>query len=286
MVESTTRVTYPASSANAITSKPLVTMQILVAIKEVEKVTKEFEIEGTAVADQFIEHNLNEWDEYALEEAVRLEEDGIADEVVTVTIGPNRAEETIRTAFAKGADRAIRVWDELFEPYDLLDSRTAARVFSAVVRQENPDLVLTGVQASDDGFGATGVTLANQIDFGWAALVTDVEIDGESVYVRRELEGGFEERVRVDLPAVLTIQSGINEPRYASLRGIRQAQSKKIDVRSMTDLGLDKGVATGIDIQRMYEPEAESETTYIEGEPSETATGLLAVLAEEGVIEQ
>jgi electron transfer flavoprotein beta subunit len=262
-------------------------MKVLVTVKEVAEVEDDFEIFGTEISDTYLEYDLNEWDDYAIEEAVQLKEAGIVDEVVTVTIGPERSEETIRIALAKGSDRAIRVWDDAFENVDLLDVNAKAQLLGAVVENENPDLILSGVQANDDSFGATGVALARHIGFEWAAVVNALKIDtdAETAHVRRELEGGVEELTDVELPAVFTIQTGINEPRYASLRGIRQAQSKEIKPQSLDDLGLDAStVESSLDITTMYEPETESDAQYLEGDADEQAMELAEVLNDLGVV--
>jgi len=259
-------------------------MKVLVAVKEIASVEDDFEIDGLGVADGYVEYDLNEWDDYAIEEAVQIKEEGDDVEVVTVTVGPERAEETIRMALAKGADRAIRVWDDAIEAQELLDVGAKARILAAVVEEEDPDLVLTGVQASDDGFGATGVALADAVGFQWAAVVNGLELDDGVAHVHRELEGGIEELTDVDLPAVLTIQTGINEPRYASLRGIRQAQSKEIAPKALGDLGLDAAaVDSRIDLTAMYEPESESDTQFFEGGADEQAAALAGVLRDRGV---
>ncbi|PSQ45052.1 electron transfer flavoprotein subunit beta/FixA family protein [Halobacteriales archaeon SW_6_65_15] len=263
-------------------------MKVLVTVKEVAEVADDFEIEGTEVGERYLEYDLNEWDDYAVEEAVQLKEDGPAEEVVAVTIGPERAEETIRMALAKGADRAVRIWDDVLEEPDLLDVETKTNLLAAVVEEEEPDLVLTGVQSGDDNFGATGVSLADEIGFQWAAVVNALDYDHDEgvAHVHRELEGGVEELTDVELPAVLTIQTGINEPRYASLRGIRQAQSKEIAPKSLADLGLDAGaIESELDLTSMYEPESESDATIFEGDASETAAQLAEVLREKGVAE-
>ncbi|WP_396610870.1 electron transfer flavoprotein subunit beta/FixA family protein [Haloferax sp. S1W] len=261
-------------------------MKVLVTVKEVAEVEEDFELDGLRIAEQYLDYDLNEWDEYAVEEAVQIAEENDDIEVVSVTIGPERSEETIRMALAKGVDRAIRVWDDALEDVDLLDVGAKTRLLSAVVEEEEPDLVLSGVQANDDSFGATGVSLASAIDFEWAAVVNDLDldIDGAVAHVRRELEGGVEELTDVDLPAVLSIQTGINEPRYASLRGIRQAQSKEIKPLSLDDLGLDaSAVDSKLVLTDMYEPETESDAVYFEGDAGEQAAELATVLREKGV---
>ncbi|THE65423.1 electron transfer flavoprotein subunit beta/FixA family protein [Salinadaptatus halalkaliphilus] len=261
-------------------------MKILVTVKEVATVEDEFEIEGTAIADQYLGEDLNEWDDYAIEEAVQLQENGVADEVVTVTIGPEDCEQTIRQALAKGADRAIRVWDDALEGVDLLDVGAKRSILQEVIAAEDPDLVLTGVQSGDDSWGATGVSLAEELDYEWAAVVNHLEhdLDDGIAAVRRELEGGVEELTDVELPAVLSIQTGINEPRYASLRGIRQAQRKPLDVQTLGDLGVDESAVEGaVTLTDMYEPESESDVTVWEGSADETASELGELLRDKGV---
>jgi len=261
-------------------------MKILVTVKEVATVEDEFEIEGTSIADQYLGSDLNEWDDYAVEEAVQLQEAGLADEVVTVTIGPEDCEQTIRQALAKGADRAIRVWDDALEDVDVLDVGAKTDILEAIVEEEDPDLVLTGVQSGDDSWGATGVSLAEDLGFEWAAVVNHLEhdLDDGVASVRRELEGGVEELTNVELPAVLTIQTGINEPRYASLRGIRQAQRKPLDVQGLDELGVDAAAVEGaVTLTDMYEPESESDVTVWEGGAEDAAGQLAELLREKGV---
>jgi electron transfer flavoprotein beta subunit len=264
-------------------------MKVLVTVKEVAEVDDEFEISGLDIDEASLEYDLNEWDDYAVEEAVQIAEASDDDvEVVTVTVGPERAEETVRMALAKGADRAVRVWDDALEGAQFLDVGTKADVIAAVAEAEEPDLILSGVQASDDSNSATGVALAERLGFEWAAVVNDLDLDAEAgvASVHRELEGGIEELTDVELPAVLTIQTGINEPRYASLRGIRQAQRKPLEAESLDDIGLDASVVDSpVERTSMYEPESESDAVVWDGSADETAGELAELLREKGVVE-
>jgi len=264
-------------------------MKILVAVKEVAEAEDEFEIDGLDIDEQYLQYDLNEWDDYAIEEAVQIAEAGEDVDVVSVTVGPERADETIRMGLAKGVDRAIRVWDDTLADAGALDVATKADILGAVVEEEEPDVVFSGVQANDDGFGATGVAVAETVGFEWAAVVNDLdhdEVDEGTASVHRELEGGVEELTDVELPVVLTIQTGINEPRYASLRGIRQAQSKPLDVRGLDDLGLDGSVVESpTERTAMFEPESESDVVTFEGNPEEEAGELADLLRDEGVVE-
>ena len=259
-------------------------MRILVTVKEVAEVEDDFEIDGLSVSDRYLEYDLNEWDEYAIEEAVQYAETNDDVEVVSATIGRERTEETIRMALAKGVDRAIRVWDDALDDVNLLDVAAKTAILEAVVDEVEPDLVFTGVQANDDAFGATGVSLANAIGYEWAAVVNGLEIGDGEANVQRELEGGVEEHSTIETPAVFSIQTGINEPRYASLRGIRQAQSKPIDKKSLDDLGLDASVVESpLELTDMYEPASESDATIFEGSADDTAGQLAEVLRDKGV---
>lgn len=262
-------------------------MKILVTVKEVAEAEDEFEIDGLDIDERYLEYDLNEWDEYAIEEAVQIKENGDC-EVVSVTIGPERSEETIRMALAKGVDRAIRVWDDDLASAEMIDIGTKADILASIVEEEDPDLLLTGVQANDDSFGATGVALAETIGFEWGAVVNALDLDRDDgvAHVRRELEGGIEELTDIEIPAVLTIQTGINEPRYASLRGIRQAQRKPLDVSTLSDLGLGEDVLeTPVSRTAMYEPESEGEAVVFDGSPEESATQLADLLRDKGVVE-
>lgn len=263
-------------------------MRVLVTVKQVKVVGDEFEISGVDIDDKYLTTDLNEWDNYAIEEAVQLSETYDDVEVVTATIGPEQSEETIRKALAKGADRAIRVWDESLADIDLLDPVMKATMLGAIIEKEEPDLVLTGVQGGDDAYGATGVALAQQVGYDWAAVVNDLnmEDDWTIATVTRELEGGVEEFSTIQLPAVLSIQTGINEPRYASLRGIRQAQSKPLDVITPQKLEVDvESLGESLSLQTLYEPESEGSATLFEGAPEETASQLNELLSETGVVE-
>jgi len=263
-------------------------MKILVTVKEVAEVEDEFEISGDDIAEQYLEYDLNEWDDYAIEEAVQISEAEDDVEVVTATIGPERAEETIRMGLAKGADRAVRVWDDAIESAEYLDVDAKADLLAAVVEEEDPDLVLTGVQSGDEANAATGVALAEKIGFEWAAVGNelDLDVEGGVASVHRELEGGVEDLPDVESPAVLTIQSGINEPRYASLRGIRQAQQKPLEVQSLADLGVEADVLESPMTQTdMYEPESEGDATVWSGDAEETAAQLADFLRDKGVVD-
>src|SRR6201996_8447623 len=192
-------------------------MKIVVPVKQVAALDDEFELldDGSGVDPDFFEFDLNEWDAFSLEVALQLREADGDGEVVAVTVGDDESEEALLSCLAKGADRAVRVSDD-----DLAtdDPVTIARVLAAAVQRESADLVLCGVQSSDAVNGATGVALAGYLDLPHVAVCKTLEHDSGagSLVVDRELEGGLVERLRVGMPALLTIQTGINQPRYAN----------------------------------------------------------------------
>jgi electron transfer flavoprotein beta subunit len=261
-------------------------VKIVVCVKQVASLDEEFELlEGNGGVDpEFVERDLNEWDTFSLEAALQLRESGGADggEVVAATVGDEEAEEGLLACLARGADRALRVWDEALEGADVL---TVARVLAAVVERESPDLVLCGVQSSDAVTGSTGTALAGYLDMAHVAVVTDLAYDaaGSTLTVDRELEGGLVEVVRIGLPALLTIQTGINEPRYATLRAIKQARDKPLATHGLGDLGLDAGelaAAAGAHVVGLQTPERGAGAQLLQGSPAEMADRIVEIVQE------
>ena len=252
-------------------------MKILVAVKQVAALDEDFEIraDGKDVEPDFLVRDLNEWDDFSLEEAMKIKEAsaGTPVEVVAVCVGPEDADEALRKCLAKGADRAIRVWDDALEG---ADSIAIARVLAAVATREKPDLLFAGVQSSDHTFASTGVATAALLDWPHAAVVTSFTYTpgAKTAVLRRELEGGVLHEMQIECPAVLTIQLGINTPRYASLRAIKQAAAKPIEVLS--------GIAAGESasrVRRMYIPE-KGRAEMIEGSVEEKAARLAQIIKE------
>src|SRR5216684_3163542 len=167
---------------------------------------------------------MNEPDSYALEEALRLKEKHTG-EVIAVSMGPDRVKQTIKEALAKGADRGVHIADDKAHTLDPLG---AAKSLAAAIEREKPDLVLTGLQSDDHGFGQTGVLLADRLGLPHATIIMQIGAEGDHLRVKRELEAGWFQWVELPLPAVLTIQSGINKVRYATLKGIMSAKKKEI----------------------------------------------------------
>jgi electron transfer flavoprotein beta subunit len=260
-------------------------MKILVAVKQVAALDEDFEIraDGQDVEEDFLLYDLNEWDDFSLEEAMKIKEASDTEvEVVVVSVGPDRVDESLRKCLAKGADRAIRVWDDAIEGSD---SIVIGRILAAVAKKEAPDMLFAGVQSSDQAYAATGISTAAYLDWPHAAVVADLQYQpgSNSAVIRRELEGGMLQQVSINCPAVLTIQLGINKPRYASLRGIKQAASKPIDEVSLVDLGLsaaDVGAGNSMShVRRMYIP-AKGRAQMIEGTIAEQAARLIEIMNE------
>jgi electron transfer flavoprotein beta subunit len=263
-------------------------MKILVAVKQVANLDDEFEIshDGKDVDHDYCDYEINEWDDYSLEEALLIKENnGDEGEIVVVTVGPEDAEDELRKCLGKGADRGIRVWDDAISGSD---QYVTAKILAKVVEKENPDMVFIGVQAADHAFAQTGISVAQILGWPHAAVVSSLDYSPhyspeKGATLRRELEAGLEEEITIDCPAVLTIQLGINEPRYASLRGIKQAAGKPLDELTHADLGLsddDVGEAGSVSrIRRMFVPER-AHAELIEGTPAEQATRLAEIIKE------
>ncbi len=260
-------------------------MKIMVAVKQVAALDEDFEIreDGRDIEPDFLIRDLNEWDDFSLEEAVKIKEAASEPvEVVVVSVGPDEVDESLRKCLAKGADRAVRIWDEAIEGSDPI---AIARVLTAVAKREAPDLLFAGVQSSDQSFASTGIATAALLDWPHAAVVSYLAYTpgAENATFRRELEGGVLQEVEIQCPAVLTIQLGINTPRYASLRSIKQAAAKPIEVKSLTDIGLgaaDVGEAGSLSrVRRMYVPD-KGRAQLIEGDVAQQAARLADIIRE------
>jgi electron transfer flavoprotein beta subunit len=249
-------------------------MKIAVCIKQV--VTREWQLRvaesGAWIRDADASFELNEPDAYALEEALRLKEQH-GGEVVVCSAGPARAAQVIREALARGADRAVHVEADALAT---ADAGVVADALAAAVRDERFDLVLTGLQSDDQGFGQVGVVLAEKLGMPHATIIMEVQVQGGSLRVKRELEGGWFQWVSLPLPALLTIQSGINQLRYATLKGIMAA--KKKEIRKVTPPALAEPSQR---ILKVHLPERAKETHMIAGSPADAAKTLIARLRDE-----
>ncbi len=210
-------------------------MKILVPVKRVidYNVKPRVKADGTGVDLSNVKMSMNPFDEIAVEEAIRLKEAGKAEEIIAVSVGPAKAQETLRTALAMGADRAI-----LVESDTEVEPLAVAKILKGIVEAENPGLVILGKQAIDDDSNQTGQMLAALLGRPQGTFASKVEIEGDSVSVTREVDGGLE-TVKLSLPAIVTTDLRLNEPRYASLPNIMKAKKKPLDTKSAADYGVD-----------------------------------------------
>ena len=249
-------------------------MKIIVSIKQVPVRDSQLRIDsnGRWIQENDLSFEINEPDAYALEEALQLKEKH-GGEVVALCAGPARATQTIREALAKGADRAIHIEDDGLASADTLG---LAKLLAKAVEAEKPDLILTGLQSDDLGNGQTGVVLAELLGLPHGTIIMQVQVTGESIRVKRELEDGWFQHVDMPLPAVLTIQSGINKLRYATLMGIKKAKSKEIKRLTAAEMGVSsEPVAV---LGRVYLPLRSKQTQLLTGTAQEAAAKLVEKL--------
>jgi electron transfer flavoprotein beta subunit len=251
-------------------------VKIVVCVKQVAVLGDEVEFtaDARAVDPDYLDFALNEWDSCATEEALRIREGlgGEGDEVVVVSVGDAQVEDAMRRCLAMGADRAIRV-----DYARSADPITVARLLAPVAERESPDLVFCGVQSSDGVQAATGTALAELLGLPRVAVVTRIEWDPSAgrATVRRELEGGLIDLTEVDTPALLTIQTGINQPRYANLRAIKQAEQKEIEVVSPVDQS-----EPAYRVRRMFAPPKGEGAEILAGGPADIARRIREIVEE------
>jgi electron transfer flavoprotein beta subunit len=252
-------------------------MKILVCMKQVPQKDAPLKVsESGAWIREDVSYEVNEPDAYALEEALRQKEKH-GGEVVVITSGPARAQQVLREGLAKGADRAIHLEGDEFTG---LDSMNTAKAIAAAIQGESFDLVFTGLQSDDYGYAQTGVILAELLGWPHATIIMSIEKQENGIRLKRELESGFFQHLEMPLPAVLTIQSGINKLRYATLIGIKQAKNKPLRKVSMAEV---KG-SLGPNLQKirkLYVPQKQKKTEMLEGPAAEVAKKLVDKLKNE-----
>lgn len=249
-------------------------MKIVVAIKQVPERDAQLVVAGTTVDEADLAWTINEPDAYALEEALQLKEKH-GGEVVVLSAGPQRVTSTLREALAKGADRAIHC---VMEDAGSRDVLSIAGALADAIRGEAPELILSGLQSDDLGLGQTGVVLAELLGVPHASIVLQVDvIEPARIRVKRELEDGWFQHVEMPLPALLTIQSGGNKLRYATLMGIKKAKTKETRTVAATAVAGPKTV----EVLRAYLPEKQRQTQMITGTPAEIAAKLTEILRSE-----
>ena len=257
-------------------------MDIIVCVKRVpltQEVDLQIDESKKSVRKDMLAYVINEWDNYAVEEAVLLKEK-LGGTVTAMTIGHEDDEEVLRRSLAMGADRAVRVDPGARD----LDSFVISRVLAKIIKGMEFDLVLTGVQADDDNHGMVGIMLAEHLGLAHAAVVNGVEPDGDEITIRVELEGGIDEVSKISLPALLSIQTGINEPRYVSIMGIRKAAKKELKVIPLDELALsDDDLSPRTIIEELYPPPETEGAEIIGGDPSTVAEEIIRIIKEKGV---
>jgi electron transfer flavoprotein beta subunit len=262
-------------------------MEILVCVKRVPD-TAENEIEvnsdGTDINRDDLVYSVNEWDNYAVEEAIQIR-DNVGGNVTVVSVGDEESEEIIRREMAMGADQGVLLSDDAFKNSD---GRGIASILKAEIEKGKYDLIMTGAQA-DDGAGQVGGMLAAMLDLPYASLVNTIEIiDDKKIKVGREVEGGNIEMNEIELPCVLSIQTGINEPRYVGIRGIRKVASVEIPVHGISDLGLapDSVGEAGAKVKKIdyFIPDTGEGAEILEGSTEEIIDKLVEYLKAKGGI--
>jgi electron transfer flavoprotein beta subunit len=261
-------------------------MEILVCVKRVPD-TAENEIEinsdGNDIERDDLVYSENEWDNYAVEEAIQLVDEH-GGSVTVITVGDEESEEVLRREMAMGAEKGILLDDDAFEGSD---GRGIAAILKGAVEKGNYDLILTGAQA-DEGYAQVGGMLAAMLDYPYASLVNMIEPGGGKLKVGREIEGGNQEVNEIELPCVLSIQTGINEPRYVGIRGIRKVASVDIPTMGASDLGLDAGSVGegGARVKRIdyFVPEMGEGAEMLEGSTEEIIDKLIELLKSKGGI--
>jgi len=257
-------------------------MDIVVCIKRVSDTADVVKIDASNkdIEKERLTFKLNDWDEYALEGAVQLKEKH-GGAITAVTVGPKEWDDVLRRALAMGADRAVRVDEEVVidDPY------IVAKILEAVIRNLSYDLILFGAQSEDFGSGQLGVMVAELLGIPHASLVVSLEIKDLTARIRRELEAGIMELYAVKLPALFTIQTGMNQPRYISMMGIKKALSKELQVLSLAELGLSREqFVPRVNMERLELPSEGKRAEFLSGTPDETIEKLTGILRNAGLL--
>jgi electron transfer flavoprotein beta subunit len=260
-------------------------MKVMVCLKQVPHQDARLDVnsDGTWIQEDNIKFEINSYDTYAIEEALRLKDAGDA-EVVVVSIGPARVTQALRTALGMGADRAVHVNDEAAQGADALGT---AKILAAIAKEESPDVIFTGLMADDDNASAIPPMVAELLDMPSATGVTATEMSDASIKVERELEGGALEVVELPKPCLIAIQTGANQVRYASLKGIMQAKKKPVDVKTLADLGVADSAGHAHNkatINKIYVPTKSATAEILEGSTDEIVTQLVGKIKELGLL--
>ena len=262
-------------------------LDIVVCVKHVpETAEAELKIDasGKDIEKAGLVFDINEWDDYALEEAVRIKEK-FGGTVTAITIGAEDSDSTLRKCLARGADKAIRLTDPKFAGSD---AYAIAKILHSVIKNLHYDLILTGMQAGDDGYAMVGPILAEMLGIPHTTMAKKIELETGMAKINRELEGGLEEQLEIKLPALISVQTGINEPRYVSIMGIRKAMQKEIKMMTLADTGLSEAnvgeTGSWLKIEKLYVPPAEKQAEFLKGTPEEIAAKIAEILKARGLI--
>jgi len=257
-------------------------MKILVYLKQVPHPDARLDInsDSTWIEEGNIKFQINSYDTYALEEALKAKDSDGA-EVVVVTAGQDRVTQALRTALGMGADRAIHIKDDAVDASDVLG---VAKALAAVAKEESPDLILTGLMSEDSGFAAIGPMIGELAGIASTTAVVGLTNDAGKFTVERELEGGNLEVVEISTPCLISVQTGINQVRYASLKGIMQAKKKTIDIKTAADLGVGDAIAPKLTTEKVSVPVKGATAEIVEGSTDEIAAKLAAKIKELGLL--
>ena len=260
-------------------------MKVMVCLKQVPHQDARLDVasDGSWIQEDNIKFEINSYDTYALEEALRLKDSGET-EVLVVSIGPDRVTQALRTALGMGADRAVHVKDA---DADASDALGTAKILAAIAKEESPDIVFTGLMADDGNFSAVPPMVAELLGIPSATGILATSSTDSSVTVERELEGGAVEVVELQKPCLLAMQTGSNQVRYASLKGIMQAKKKPVDVKSMADLGVADQAGAGaarVTVDRIYVPHKGDTAEMLEGSTDEVVGALVTKIKELGLL--
>jgi electron transfer flavoprotein beta subunit len=250
-------------------------MNIAVCVKRIPKTAEAdifIEKDGKDIKKDHLVFALNDWDGYAVREAALLKEKH-GGTITVITVGSDESKEVLTRCLAMGADRALRI-----EEPQPSDGHLIARILYQAVKDESFDLILTGVQSEDNNCGQVGVSLAQMLGLPHAAIVNHIEIDGGRFLARRELEGGIEEVLELKLPAVLTIQTGINEPKYVSLAAILEAEDKEIKEIQLSEIGMTSAEPAEATIDQVFFPPVGKTAEMLKGNPEEVVTQLTEII--------
>ncbi|MDX2469561.1 MAG: electron transfer flavoprotein subunit beta/FixA family protein [SAR324 cluster bacterium] len=249
-------------------------MKILVCIKQVPDMESKFKVsgDGVTIEETDLAFRINEYDEYAIEQAVQTKEKNEGSELVVACLGADRASEAIKKALAMGCDRAIHIVDNESQTKD---SFQVASLLKSAVSEENFDLIFTGMQSQDRGSAQVGILLAEMLGIDSVSTIVSFELSGDEVAVKRELEGGIKGLVKVKLPALLTCQLGLNKPRYPTLPNIMKAKKKPVDKMEVASLAAVENVLT---VKNLHPPAKKGQALYLEGDVNDIADKLIAEL--------